>query len=185
MSIVERSDEEIAALVQQGAAEHFGLLIERYEAKMLRYARRFLFDGDDSKDVVQDVFLKAYMNIQSFDTAQKFSPWLYRIAHNDFVNALRKRSRGPIFAFDLDAFLPHATAPETADGEAQKQEMREMLDEGLGRLDGKYREPLVLFYFEDMDYKEIADILQIPISTVGVRLQRGKVMLKKIIHRDV
>ncbi len=181
----ERRDEEIAAQVQKGDIETFQLLVERYEQKMGRYARRFLFDGDEAKDLVQEVFIKAYVNIQGFDTDRRFSPWLYRIAHNEFVNALKKKKkeRANISLFDLDVLLPSLklTAKETADGGFNQQELKKMLEGSLDRIPQKYREPLVLYYFDEMDYKEIADVLRIPVSTVGVRLQRGKIMLRKLV----
>ncbi len=176
----EKTDEEIAARVQGGDIESFGLLMERYRPKMARYARKFLFAGNDAEDVVQEVFIKAYVNIKSFNPGRRFSPWLYRIAHNEFINALRKKSRTPVFSFDFDILLPHPQAPETADGEAKKQELKIALERCLDKLDAKYREPLVLHYFEEMDYKEVAEILEIPISTVGVRLGRGRSLLEKL-----
>ena len=179
--MLEQTDEEIAAQVQKGDIESFGVLAKRYEEKMTRYARKFLFGGDDVKDLVQEVFIKAYVNIQSFDAGRKFSSWLYRIAHNEFINAGKKKSRLPVFAFDLDALFPHLAAKETADGDLERQELKKTLEGYLGRLDLKYRETLVLYYLEDQDYKEIAEILQIPVSTVGVRLTRGKAMLKKLV----
>jgi RNA polymerase sigma-70 factor (ECF subfamily) len=179
--MLEKIDEEIARQVQRGDVESFGLLIERYEQKLMRYAKKFIIGREDGKDLVQEVFIKAYVNIQSFDSAKKFSSWIYRIAHNEFINAIKKRSRTSIFSFDSDIIFPQPTAPQTADGEAEKKELKQILDRSLGKLDSKYREPLVLYYFEDMDYREIAEVLQIPISTVGVRLRRGKTLLKKMI----
>jgi RNA polymerase sigma-70 factor (ECF subfamily) len=176
----EKADEEIASDVQHGDLESFGVLVERYEPKIARYARKFLFEREDVKDLVQDVFIKAYVNIQSFDPKRRFSPWIYRIAHNEFINALRKKTKSS-FTFDLDLVLPHVVAPETADEGAHKKDLKQILGRSLDELSPKYREPLVLFYFEDMDYKEIADILQIPVSTVGVRLARGKAMLEHIL----
>jgi len=104
------TDEAIAILVQNGESEAFGMLVERYEEKLMRYARKFLRDPDDAKDIVQEVFIKAYENIQSFDASRRFSPWIYRIAHNEFVNGIKKRARGPIFGIDFDLVFPHLTA---------------------------------------------------------------------------
>ena len=177
------SDEQIAARVQQGDGEHFGLLVERYEAKIARYARKFLFDSEDTKDLVQEVFLKAYINIQSFDLSRRFSPWVYRIAHNEFINAGKKRARIPVLTFDFDLLFPHPAATETADGEANRRDMRQMLDQSLGKLDAKYREPLILYYFEEMDYQEIAEVLQIPVATLGVRLKRGRSKLQTMMQK--
>lgn len=179
----ERKDEAIAAAVQRGDFDSFRELVERYEPKMMRYARRFLFDSDDAKDLVQDVFIKAYVNIKSFDIDRRFSPWLYRIAHNEFVNALKKRTkeRGNISLFEFDVFFPHLIAKETADNRTHQHELKAMLERSLDKIPEKYREPLTLYYFEELDYKEIADVLHIPVSTVGIRLQRGKAMLKKTV----
>ena len=176
------SDEEIAKLVQTGDKAAFGELVDRYEAKLARYARKFLANRDDVNDLVQEVFIKAYCNIQSFDASRRFSPWIYRIAHNEFVNALKKLRRNALSFIDFDLFFPRLAAKETADFEANKNDLRQTLDQYLNRLDAKYREPLVLYYFQDLSYKEIADILHIPAATVGVRLQRGKAMLRKKIN---
>jgi RNA polymerase sigma-70 factor, ECF subfamily len=180
----ELSDEEIAARVQQGDVESFRFLMERFEPKIGRYVKRFIFNQEDSQDVVQEVFIKAYVNIQSFDITRKFSSWVYRIAHNECINEMKRRGKRPLSIFDLDVLFPHLAAKETADSEANKQDLRNMLDQGLNQLSAKYREPLILYYYEDMDYREIAEILQIPVSTVGVRLARGKTMLKKVVKVD-
>lgn len=179
------TDEEVARRVQAGDPDAFGVLIERYQAKLMRYARKFLLDPDDAVDIVQDIFIKTYENIQSFDATRRFSPWIYRIAHNEFVNALKKRSASrTIFAFDIDTLFPHLAAEETADSVSLEGDLRRTLEGHLEELDAKYREPLVLYYLESMDYKEISEILQIPVSTVGVRLARARAMLKKIAGTD-
>jgi RNA polymerase sigma-70 factor (ECF subfamily) len=172
------TDEEIAKRVQEGEVEAFALLVNRYLEKLTRYGKKFLFYREDVKDLIQDIFLKAYMNIKGFDTKRKFSPWLYRIAHNEFINAIKKRSRLPVLRFDTDTLFPHPVTEETADGELERKELKKLLDHHLDSLKPKYREPLVLYYFEEMAYQEIAEILQIPIATVGVRLRRGKAALK-------
>lgn len=183
MPIVELTDEQVAANVQKGDVESFRVLVERYEPKMARYAKRFLFGPDEAKDLLQEVFIKTYVNIQSFDVERRFSPWIYRIAHNEFVNALKKKKkdRANISLFYVDVLFPHPIAKETADDGAARREMGELLEGSLDKLGAKYREPLVLYYLEDMDYKEIAEVLRIPVSTVGVRLQRGKTLLKKLV----
>ena len=183
--MAEETDEMIASRVQAGDSEAFGELVERYQEKLLRYARKFLFDLDEARDPVQDVFIKAYQNIQSFDATRRFSPWIYRIAHNEFVNALKQRSaRATIFTIDFDTLFPHLTAPDTADSATLERELRHSLDRELDKLDAKYREPLILYYLESMDYKQISEILQIPVSTVGVRLARARAALKKLSEKN-
>ena len=176
----ERTDEEIARRVQAGEMEFFGALVERYEAKIMRYARKFLFGYEDAEDMVQEVFLKAYVNIQSFNASKKFSSWLYRIAHNEFINAIKKRGRERLSLFDLDTLFPHPVAKENIDEEVNSRELRESLDRILGKVDIKYREILVLYCFEELNYREIAEVLHIPVATVGVRLKRGRQIIKSL-----
>lgn len=176
--MAERTDEEVARQVQAGDSEAFGVLVDRYEPKLLRYAHRFLFGRDDAQDVVQEAFLKAYANIQGFDTKRTFSPWIYRVAHNVFVTALGQRQAATVPLPEGDTLWPQPVASETADSETERRLLREMLDASLATLDAKYREPLVLHYFEDMDYESISEILHIPVSTVGVRLNRGRALLR-------
>ncbi|MDR3643345.1 MAG: RNA polymerase sigma factor [Candidatus Doudnabacteria bacterium] len=178
--MTEQTDEDIAKAVQNGDSQAFGLLVERFEPKLMRYAKKFLFDYEDGKDMVQEIFIKAYSNIQSFDTVRSFSSWVYRIAHNEFINAIRKKGREPLSFFDPDTLFPHPTAPTQADDDLKKAETKEMVEKCLSKLDPKYREPLVLYYFEDMDYKSISEIMRIPVSTAAIRLKRGKASLQKI-----
>lgn len=161
-------------MVQQGDIEQFGILVERYEPKLLRYTQKFLRDGEDRSDILQDIFIKAYVNIQSFDTTQKFSPWIYRIAHNEAINFLKKKKPESFSLFDVDILFPHPVAEEKADTEAEREILKKMIDETLDDIDTKYREILLLYFYEDMSYKDIAQILRIPVSSVGVRIQRAK-----------
>lgn len=177
------TDEELVVRVQEGELFVFRELIERYEAKMLRYARKFLLDSDECQDCVQDVFIKAYTNLRSVDPDRKFSSWLYRVAHNEFINAIKKKGRERVVSLDFDALLPHLAGdiegPEDAMHRAQ---VREQIEKHLAELDVKYREPLVLYYFQELDYKEIAEILRLPVATVGVRLRRAREKLKSYIQ---
>ena len=179
----EITDETVAQRVQNGDVEAFAQLVERYEKKITRYAKKFLSHPDDIKDIVQDVFVKAYVNIKSFDAKRKFSPWIYRIAHNEFVNALKKNKASKLSFIDFDVLFPHPVAKETADSDVDRNDLRRLLDGYLEEIPVKYREPLVLYYFEEMSYREIADVMRLPVSTVGIRLQRGKLLLKEIVDK--
>jgi RNA polymerase sigma-70 factor (ECF subfamily) len=171
-------DRDLAKKTQMGDDSAFSILVDRYQDKIERYGNKFLSNSQDIEDVVQDVFIKAYRNINSFDSKRKFSPWLYRIAHNEFINHLKKKDREPIRFFDPDVIFPYYPSERKTDDLAKEEEVREILEENLNNLEAKYREVLVLYYYEGMTYQEISEVLQIPISTVGVRLKRARNNLK-------
>jgi RNA polymerase sigma-70 factor (ECF subfamily) len=175
-----RSDENIVKEILTGDSERFGLLMQRYEEKLKRYGRRFLSSPEGIEDVVQEVFINTYQNLNSFNTSRRFSPWIYRIAHNAFVNALKKHQRDPLPFFDSDVLFPHPIAKERPDADMEQTDIKHMLDVALADLPAKYREPLVLFYLEGFDYASISNIMHLPVSTVGVRISRGRKLLKEI-----
>lgn len=179
------TDEQVVKLIQQGDKEKFSILIERYESKLSRYGRKFLSDKENIQDIVQDVFMNTYQNIQSFDTSLKFSSWIYRIAHNAFVNNLKKNSRNPLtlFDFDFDTLIGHSIHENPVLVEHEQKEIKKMVDTGLSGLSPKYKEIIILYYLEELSYKEISDILKIPTSTVGVRIKRAKESLKEVYEK--
>lgn len=184
MSVEEITDEEIVAKVQNGDIESFGILMKRYESKLTRYGTKFMANRDDIKDLVQEVFIKVYVNIKSFDIGKRFSPWIYRIAHNEFINSVKKKKLKPLIFFDADEIFPHPIANETADGDANDRELKTELARCIDQLPTKYREVLILYYFEELSYEEIAEVLHIPASTVGVRLSRGKSIFKELFKKS-
>jgi RNA polymerase sigma-70 factor (ECF subfamily) len=177
------TDEQLAGKVQEGDTQAFNILLGRYRQKLLRYGNKFLLQPGDIEDVTQDIFLKAYQNIKSFDVSRKFSPWIYRIAHNEFINLGKKRKGEPLDFFDFDTFFPHPQSPDTSEKDLDEKHTRAVLGQFLDRLSAKYREPLVLYYIEGLDYRDIAEVLRIPVGAVGVRLNRAKKKLKDISGR--
>jgi RNA polymerase sigma-70 factor (ECF subfamily) len=113
---------------------------------------------------------------------QRFSPWIYRIAHNTFINNIKKNSRGPLFLFDFDTILAHTPNEDNTVRESEKREMSELIDRGLNKLKPNFKEIIILYYLEELSYKEISDILRIPIGTVGIRIKRAKEALKKVLN---
>jgi RNA polymerase sigma-70 factor (ECF subfamily) len=176
------TDEIYAARAQQGDKESFGVLVDRYQEKLLRYGRKFLSAHEDIEDIVQEIFVNAYQNLKSFDATQRFSPWIYRIAHNAFVDTLRKKTRSPFVSMDFDTLVSHAVIDESAERERNRKEIKSMINQGLDRLPPKYREIIIFYYLEELSYKEIADILRVPMGTVSVRIKRAKAELRSVLQ---
>jgi RNA polymerase sigma-70 factor (ECF subfamily) len=144
------TDEEFARKAQRGDSKAFGILVDRYQAKLLRYGKKFLSRQEDVEDIVQDVFVSAYRNIKAFDISQKFSPWIYRIAHNAFIDGMKKKSRSPFITMDFDTLLSYPICDESIEEKREQKEMKEVIDRGLGRLSQKYREAIILYYVEEL-----------------------------------
>lgn len=159
--------------------ESFLFLSKRYEEKLLRYIMRISkFDRSDAEDILQDVFIKTYYNLNGFDKELKFSSWIYRIAHNEAVSAIRKKAVRPTISLeieDMEKFSDVFDMEKHVDNSLD----RKIIDEALSHLDEKYREVLVLRFLDEKDYVEIADILKKPVSTVGNLILRGKKLFKE------
>jgi RNA polymerase sigma-70 factor, ECF subfamily len=175
----EKKDEDIVKEVINGDKEAFGFLIYRFEKKIFRYINRFIYDDSEAEDLLQGVFIKAYINLNSFNFNFKFSPWIYRIAHNEIVNYIKKQQKNKlIFDIDWDVIVPINVGKSMSE-EIDINKLDKWLKDHINKIPDKYKEVLVLYYFEDMSYKEIADIIKIPIATVGVRIRRAKELVRK------
>jgi len=178
-------DEEIVLLIQNGEKEKFGILMDRYEKKISRYASKFLADVCNVEDIVQDLFIKVYENIMSFDTSMKFSPWIYRIAHNIFINEMKKKKTLSFHIFDIDTILPYYSYDNIFSKNMFDSEIKDIMHKKLDTLPLKYKEILILNCIEGFSYKEISTILKVPTGTVGIRLKRAKDLLRKQISFDI
>lgn len=176
------TDEQLIIAVREVDKEMYGEIIRRYQSKIGHYLRKFIRNNDALDDVLQDVFIKAYRNLYDFNPDRKFSPWLYRIAHNEALNALKKYKKEK---FSLDE-----TEWEIADEKINLKDsldgkfLKEDIEKGLVQMKDVYREVLILYFFEQKTYEEISDIMRIPRNTVGVLLMRGKEFLKQHLKEE-
>ncbi len=158
-------------------------IIDRYEKRLLRYIQRILFiSKEDAEDILQEVFIKAYKNINGYDSRYSFSSWIYRIAHNEAVSFLRKRKSSVQGYQDMDVFdnLPSDESIEdNFISELRNKEVKNILK----MLEPKYREVLILRYFEDMEYNEISDILHTSVGNVSSLINRGKKRFKVLVEK--
>ena len=177
------TDEQIVLMIQKGDKEKFGILMKRYDQKLSRYGQKFLSRKETIEDIVQDVFISTFENINSFKPSLKFSSWIYRIAHNAFINGLKKQEHSPIPFFDFDTFISHPIYEDPIEKEREFEEINKLVEIGLDKLKPKYKEAIILHYIEDLSYKEISDILQIPVGTVGIRIMRGREALKDVYQK--
>lgn len=175
---MEKTDEQIAILVQNGEKEVFGVVIDRFEKPLCAFIYRMLGDKENCADALQETFLKAYKNINSFDPQRKFSSWIYRIAHNEAITHYRKNAKHVA----LDDVVELATDDNNAESIQKKLDsegQKKLLDKALLTIPLKYREVILFRFYEDKSYEEISEIMHLPVNTVGTYLNRGKQEIKK------
>lgn len=173
------SDEELVKKIRTKDTELYAILVERYQKKLLRYANNLIHDTSKATDVVQDSFVKAFININSFDGKKNFSSWMYRIVHNEAMNAVKKYKKEIPFweGFDFQS-------DENIEDDFEQKEHFYAVKKCLHEIPVRYSEPLILFYFEKKSYEEISDILRIPKGTVATRINRAKKLMKKLCQKN-
>jgi len=180
------SDEE---LVQKSLdnRDDFYYLIKRYESKLLKYIKRITnVTNEEAEDLLQEIFIKVYRHLNGFDQKLKFSSWIYRIAHNEVINFAKKRRGGPLLTRTSDGddssgtMLDNLAGEDDVHGNYVAMESRERVWQALMELPLKYREVLVLKFFENKSYREMSDILRKPEGTVATLVNRAKKKFTKI-----
>lgn len=181
------TDEEIVAKTLKDKA-YFEHVVLRYEDKLSRYIRRLgVQDEEDRADVLQNIFIKVYRNLNGFDAQLSFSSWIYRIAHNEAISWYRKsnvRPEGHLISSNEEVIALLASPEETAEKVFDTQVNSAEVNRALLQIDQKYRDALILRFFEHKEYEEISDILKIPPGTVGTLIHRGKKELKEALNHS-
>jgi RNA polymerase sigma-70 factor (ECF subfamily) len=175
------SDEDLMSRYrEQGRSEDLSTLIHRYERELYRYLVRYLGDRTLAEDVFQNTFLQVHTKRGLYEDGRPVRPWLYAIATHQAVDALRKAGRHPTISLDqrveggesdpgslIELLTSDLPGPLS---QMQEEERREWVKASIARLPDALRQTLILAYYQDLKYREIAEILKIPVGTVKSRL---------------
>lgn len=176
------TDEQLLARYKTGDDESLADLIRRYEHELFAFLYRFVADQAAAEDLFQETFIQVHRNAASFDPQRRFRPWLFTIAANKARDYLRAHGRRTIHSLDnspahggsgdegatfLDLMASDTPTPPTELGRAEDLARVSAV---LAELPAAYREVLVLAYFHEFPYKDIAEMLHIPLGTVKSRL---------------
>ena len=170
------SDEKLVAL---SLDDHlaFSILVDRYKDRLLNFIRRMSgLSVEDSQDVLQNIFLKVYLNLNSFDDYLKFSSWIYSIARNQIISNYRKnkvRPEGNLIKID-ESLIERLVFDFNIEKELDIKILNQQIFSVLNELKDKWREVLILRFFEEKDYNEISDIIKKPSGTVASMLSKAK-----------
>ena len=175
------SDEKLIAEARTGNQGAFNSLVGRYEKELYGYLRRYVGDATLAEDVFQNTFLKVYEKLDQYEQGRPFRPWLYTIATHQAVDTLRRQNRRKAVSLDrhgssglesdqsslADLLVARDESPQDAMSRVeQKQALRQAVEE----LPELYRQVMLLAYYQEMKYKDIAEVLGVPLGTVKSRL---------------
>ncbi|OGC88891.1 hypothetical protein A2419_02590 [Candidatus Adlerbacteria bacterium RIFOXYC1_FULL_48_26] len=187
-----KTDQE---LVRNALADRhaFAALVTKYEAPLRRYVKRLgINSAEDADDVLQEAFIKAYVNLNDYDPSLPFGAWMYRITHNESISLFRKQRVRPHTVETEEELVIFENIADATDihAEIDKKLLKVAVHKALAGIGEQYRSVLVLRFLEEKSYDEIADILQIPSGTVATYISRGKrelkdSLLKEFISTDV
>ena len=191
--MVTATDAELVERVLSGGQQAFGVIVGRHQQAVFAQVSRLVRDQNEVQDVAQECFIRAYRALGSFRGDAQFTTWLYRIVYNTCMTRREQQARrqerevslfedgdddltGPKDFEDEDTPLP--------DEVLESGEARERLAKHIADLPVHYRAVLVLYYYEERSYQEIAEILDQPMNTIKVHLLRAKARLKKLLLAD-
>ena len=173
------TDEELVKIIRSENKELYSEIVKKYQDKLFRYAVNIVDDSDKATDIVQQTFIKAFINLNGFNTKKSFSSWIYRIAHNESMNLIKKYKKEVNILPDFD--IPSENDIES---DFTKEETVIEVRKCIKEIPVLYSEPLSLYYLEEKSYEEISDILRLPVGTVGTRINRAKALMKKICKKN-
>ncbi len=177
------SDQELVALTLQDQ-DNFYQIMKKYEQRLLVFIKRLSnIDHQTAEDILQEVFIKAFRNLNDYNPAMKLSNWLYRIAHNETISHFRKSKARPdtvsLENDDAKGLICILTDAFDFKHELNSKMVSEKVRTVVYSMPAKYSEILILRYMEEKDYQEISEILHVPAGTVATLLNRAKKYFKE------
>ncbi len=180
-------DQELVRRCLDGENPAWEGLVRAHSRKVYNLCYRFTGRIQDAEDLTQEVFIKVFQTLRSYDSAQgTFSTWLNRVARNHLVDHYRRTRKDRITSSLDDDSTPLPELPSTRPAptaRVESRERRELLQMALDQMSPDLREAVVLRDLQDLDYQEIAQVLGVPQGTVKSRINRGRLELARVIKR--
>ncbi len=180
-----QEEEKLVQDILNGNARRFEQLVRQYERLVIHVVSRVIRQEEDLQDVCQDVFIKIYRNLHSFDFRSKLSTWIAQVSYHTALNHLRKNKNSFRFV-DRDntaEWENEAKADATPEELLIKKDAKAYVHYVIKQLNVSYRTVLTLYFLEEFSYAEIAEITDLPLGTIKSHLSRGKLLLKEKLER--
>ncbi|GAB5466386.1 MAG: sigma-70 family RNA polymerase sigma factor [Candidatus Kapaibacteriales bacterium] len=178
-----KEDFETLKEILSGNTDAFKKIEKKYRGIVSSLIRRMVKNDTDIEDLTQETFIKVFKALPNFQFEYSFSSWIYRIASNNTIDFLRKKRFNtfsidqPIGNSDDDNYFEIEDTSFSADDFVLREEKRQILDQAISELSENYRKIIELRHKKELEYKEIAEILDIPLGTVKAHLFRARKML--------
>jgi len=184
IDMAEATDQELVLRVRRGEVQAYGELVNRHQASVFNVCLRMLGERREAEDMAQEVFLRAYQRLETFDAGRPFGPWIRRVATNSCLNYLARAKPAVVPLLDeMDRPLyQHSVTPEEAHEAKQRSEA---VRAAILSLPPHYRAVVELRHFQGLSYAEMAEALGIPISDVKSHLYRARQALARRLLPDV
>lgn len=186
-----RDDRELVTAILAGDRELFSDLVRRYEKRMVNYVYRITHRYEEAHDLAQEIFVKVFLALDRYDPKYQFSTWIFRIAQNSAIDALRKKSLSEVSLTRTDDEESGGKEREFADGgispyrALKNKQLSSAIDRAVDDLPGEYRELIQLRHFAELSYDQIAEMKRMPLGTVKNKLFRARNLLKDALESYV
>ena len=185
-----RTDAQIVAEALEGSQAAYADLLGRYKGPIHSLVLRMVRDPARAEDVAQEVFLKAFRALATYDQTRKFSSWLFKIAHNTAIDKLRRKQLDTVALeqpredrMDVISTVPDERS-ETPEAAASRHDLAQALEAALAELRPEYREVMLLRFQEGLAYEEIAEIAGLPLGTVKTHIHRARKAMARHLAAD-
>ncbi len=175
------NDQTLVKRIQEGDEDAFRTLVDQHQEMVVNVCNSFLHNTDDALDVSQDVFIKIFESIHKYKGQAKLSTWIYRIAVNHSLNHIRSKKRrnwlntlDNLFNGDDDKPVYEPADEGSYEQQLEAEEEQKVMIKALQKLPEKQKTALTLNSYEEMAYKDIAEVMQIPVNQVGVLITRAR-----------
>ena len=189
LALIQATDHDLVALARSGSEKAYRELLDRYQRPVFSLIYRMVRDREKAEDLAQETFVKVFNHIDSFNPKYKFSSWIFKIASNLTIDAIRKKdldtvsldgSRNASTPDEVDATrITVESRDENPEEFLEAKELGEEIERAIGELRPEYRTAILLRHVEGRPYEEIADIMNVPLGTVKTYIHRARGELRE------
>jgi RNA polymerase sigma-70 factor (ECF subfamily) len=189
LALIQATDHDLVALARSGSEKAYRELLDRYQRPVFSLIYRMVRDREQAEDLAQETFVKVFNHIESFDPKYKFSSWIFKIASNLTIDALRRKelktvsldgSRNAETPDEIDATrITVESRDENPEEFLEAKELGQEIEQAIGELRPEYRTAILLRHVEGRPYEEISEIMGIPLGTVKTYIHRARGELRE------